>query len=59
MNKRARLTRRILREHRQGAAMHFHNPRHVRGWGEIWFCTHCPWLVPGHDFGKEIPRAYR
>lgn len=60
MNKRARLARRILREHRQGYQMHFTNPKRTPGFGLIWSCTHCSWIGSvGYDSGEEIPRAYR
>lgn len=58
MNKRARLTRRILREHRQGAGFHYVQ---VAQFGRAkvygyWACTHCefPALFP-----LKVPDAYR
>lgn len=57
MNKRARLSRRILREHREGAAWHHEQmpaPVWLTTW-RIWKCPHCPGY--NHDWG--LPRAYR
>lgn len=58
MNKRARLARRILREHRQGAGYHYvlewRNPKaSVYGY---WCCTHC---APDPVFPVGVPVAYR
>ena len=57
MNKRARLARRILREHRAGINFHHERgPGGVRYWS-FWACPHCPRrhkLIP-----LETPRAYR
>lgn len=55
MNKRARLARRILREHRRGADWHQGRLAKLKGaevWG-FWSCTHCP------SAKFEVPRAYR
>lgn len=58
MNKRARLTRRILREHRQGAGYHYIK---VQQFGRAsvygyWSCTHC---APDPIFPVGVPIAYR
>lgn len=59
MNKRARLARRILREHRAGAPFHYVKvSTFPRGGGVYgyWGCTHCdlPALFP-----IKVPDAYR
>lgn len=63
MNKRARLTRRILREHRRG--MDYHMTRNgdflpfFESW-LMWSCTHCS-CIGEVDFDRntEVPYAYR
>lgn len=60
MNKRARLARRILRDHRQGINYHIARSYRSSGGLEVWSfwgCPHCPRryeLIP-----MEAPVAYR
>lgn len=63
MNKRARLTRRILRDHRRGADWHPSLATRLDQSAALWFywsCTHCSDMgVAGFERDKEIPVAYR
>lgn len=57
MNKRARLTRRILREHSRRRQVNHHITRSHYAWWDFWACPHCPRqykLIP-----LEAPLAYR
>jgi len=60
VNKRARLTRRILRDHRKGHAVHLEieakMPPHFVMHG-FWHCTHCTWV--SRFIHVRVPRAYR
>jgi hypothetical protein len=59
VNKRARLARRILREHRAGTVFHYTKIMKL-GRASIygyWYCTHCRGV--SRMIPKEIPRAYR
>lgn len=59
MNKRARLARRILRDHRRKDGWHsFHmslvDRRDMPMW-QVWHCTHCPRQI----VDQWVPHAYR
>lgn len=60
MNKRARLARRILREHRRGMTYHIARSYCSSGGLDVWsfwscpHCTHASILIP-----SEVPIAYR
>lgn len=59
MNKRARLARRILREHRQGADGYHYVLEYKIGRAAVygyWSCTHC---APDPIFPIGAPVAYR
>jgi len=63
VNKRARLTRRILREHRRGDFFHLSREwiwRNNLSVHSFWSCPHCEG-VPGalKHLKGEVPRAYR
>lgn len=64
MNKRARLARRILREHRRGIFMHSTCEFKLRGGVEVygfWACPHCNTPARPNLFeqNRGIPVAYR
>lgn len=59
MNKRARLSRRILREHRRGKTYHVSRDRQYSYLAvyDFWSCPHCTHvsiLIP-----SKVPRIYR
>lgn len=64
MNKRARLKRRILREHRRSANTVFlgkrisHWEKTARGWAN-WYCPHCWAPASASERLDGVPHAYR
>lgn len=56
MNKRARLARRILRDHRRRDGWHsFHLSLVGQSYWQLWHCPHCP----RRTVDGWVPHAYR